>query len=196
MVTDIKTAFEILLDELGAEIIARQEEGGDDATSRPIATQRKRKKQLDELVKARKQIVAIEKQCIDALRESTKTDASANEVAQSAPHNPGLQRRTPESSFYLPILEALDHLGGSASPREVIERLAITIGSRLSEIDRQRLASGRREERWQNTVRWARATMTADKRLAKSAHGVWVISERGRAWIRKRQNQLTLFDNQ
>ena len=52
--------------------------------------------------------------------------------------------------------------------------------------DYEKTATRTKELRWQNNTRWARQAMVDDGRLKNtSPTGLWEISDKGRAWLKK-----------
>lgn len=93
-------------------------------------------------------------------------------------------RLTPQSAFYVPLLEVLVSLGGTGKLSEVIEQVGLRM-PQLTPADRQRLKT--HPVRWKNAVCWARNALKV-KGLIKdnSPRGIWEITENGRQWL---QNQ-------
>ena len=80
--------------------------------------------------------------------------------------------------YFGPLLDALRALGGSGSPEEVVERIAMDL--KLSdEIQNELLPSG--EPRYRNQVHWARFYLVREGLIDSSRRGVWSLTERGRS---------------
>jgi hypothetical protein len=95
--------------------------------------------------------------------------------------------RTPETAFYLPILQALDGLGGSGRTADVVRRVGEIMGGVLSQDDREPLPSTG-QPRWENTSQFARYSMVRNGLLkSDSSRGVWVVSEKGLEHLRRSQ---------
>ncbi len=93
--------------------------------------------------------------------------------------------KTPDKAFWVPILAALEDLGGSGRIGEVLDRVEKMVRDKLFEVDRERLRDGR-TIRWQNTAAWARFKMVKAGLLsANSPRGVWEITDAGRAYLRE-----------
>ena len=91
---------------------------------------------------------------------------------------PGL--RTPEDAFVLPILRAIQSLGGRAQMSQVLEKVSEEMKDQLRDVDQLPLKSDPRRPRWNNTAQWARNTMVTDGWLKKdSPRGVWEITPAG-----------------
>jgi len=94
-------------------------------------------------------------------------------------------QRTPETQFYLPILQALTEMGGSGKVAEVLERVGEAMKGTLRDVDHQPLGSSPDLPRWRNTAQWARNSMMKEGLLkADSPRGVWEIADKGRALLR------------
>ena len=94
--------------------------------------------------------------------------------------------RTPESAFFRPILQALSDLGGSAKRSDVFNVLEPSMRDVLKPIDYQILSSEAEQVRWQNSAQWARNLMVKEGLLqSDSPVGIWEITEKGRAFLRK-----------
>jgi hypothetical protein len=91
--------------------------------------------------------------------------------------------RTPETAFYVPILEALAELGGAAKAADVVSRVGEIMGPALSPADRDPLPSTG-IPRWENTAQFARYSMVRSGLLKSgSPRGVWEISNKGREHV-------------
>ncbi len=108
----------------------------------------------------------------------------------------GLQ--TPEKEFKLPILQAVEELGGSAAVNEVLKKEFEKMKSRLNNYDLQPIPSHPDRFRWENTSMWCRQRLVDEGLLAsQSSRGIWAITEKGRTLLEKermKKNAPTLFD--
>jgi len=80
--------------------------------------------------------------------------------------------------YFGPLLEALRTLGGSGTPDEVVERIALDLNL-PDELQNETLPSG--ESRFRNQVAWARFYLVREGLLDSSKRGVWSLTERGRS---------------
>ena len=104
-------------------------------------------------------------------------------------HKPKRKRgaRTPETAYYLPILQALQEMGGSGRAADVVRRVGEILADSLLPEDRKPLPSSG-ILRWDNTSRFARHSMVRNGLLkSKSPWGVWQISSKGREHLRRFQ---------
>ncbi len=98
-------------------------------------------------------------------------------------------QRTSEDAFYLPILKALDEMGGSAHIKDVLARVGQLMKEVLKEVDYQPVSSDGNLLRWRNTAQWARQNMVYKGLLKNnSPRGFWEISEAGRQYLAKNKN--------
>jgi Mrr N-terminal domain len=85
----------------------------------------------------------------------------------------------PESEYELPILRALDELGGWGAASEVIERVGKLLEADLTPEDHMQIASGL--VRWKNRTQFVRLALIKSGDLIQgSPRGVWEISDQGR----------------
>lgn len=75
-----------------------------------------------------------------------------------------------------PVLNALNELGGSARPREVVELVARNEQVADEVLDRINPAGG---QRFPNQVHWARYYLAEAGYIDRSRHGVWKLTEKG-----------------
>ena len=76
--------------------------------------------------------------------------------------------------YFGPLLDALRALGGSGTPDEVVERIALDVGLR-DEVQNELLPSG--EPRYRNQVAWARFYLVREGLLDSSRRGVWSLTD-------------------
>jgi hypothetical protein len=94
--------------------------------------------------------------------------------------------RTPESAYYVPILQVLEKMGGGGKVADVLERLGKAMKPILKDVDYDPLASGPDNPRWRNAAQWARNSMVREGLLKADSHrGVWEITEKGRAALKE-----------
>jgi restriction system protein len=79
--------------------------------------------------------------------------------------------------YFGPLLDALRKLGGSSTPDEAVERIAIDL-SVSDAVQNELLPSG--EPRFRNQVHWARFYLVKEGLLDSSKRGVWSLTEKGR----------------
>ena len=87
--------------------------------------------------------------------------------------------KTKQSEFvrwFAPLLEALKDLGGSAAPREALERIA-EIEKVPEALRNEILSSG--QERFYNQVHWARQYLVWEGLIDSGKRGVWTLTPKG-----------------
>ncbi len=97
----------------------------------------------------------------------------------------GAVNKTPQRAYRVPILEALERLGGRGRVREVLNIVYEKMKDRLTEDDVKPLPSGS-EIRWANTAMWERKWMVNNGLLRDdSPTGVWEMTDKGRAYLER-----------
>lgn len=92
--------------------------------------------------------------------------------------------------YFGPLLDALRELGGSGTPNEVVERIALDQNI-PDEVQNELLPSG--EPRFKNQVAWARFYLVREGLLDSSKRGVWSLTERGRSTTLTPEESRELF---
>jgi integrase len=88
-------------------------------------------------------------------------------------------RQLHTKDYEIPIISALQRLGGSAPRREITKSVQAKLGSRMTPLDRERLPSGM--PRWITRLSKARANLIRDGVLrAGTPRGVWELESDGR----------------
>jgi restriction system protein len=88
----------------------------------------------------------------------------------------------PVEAYWVPILEVLLEMGGSAPSNDVVDALEERMKDQLTPADHLRLVSG--ETRWRNRARFARLRMKERGLLSSSSRrGVWEMTQRGRRYL-------------
>nr|WP_269440790.1 winged helix-turn-helix domain-containing protein [Micromonospora tarapacensis] len=91
---------------------------------------------------------------------------------------PAADQSIPHPQFEIPILRALEQLGGGARAHEVIERVGQLLAAQLTDADRQKLGNG--QTRWRLRCNVARNDLIKRGHLsADSARGRWEITDQG-----------------
>jgi hypothetical protein len=150
-----------------------------------------RNKQFRAFLDARSRLIMglIERYALEPVKEMEAQHGAALEGAVLS-HPDGVDRlakglRTPESAFVLPILRALQDLGGSAPMQQVLEKVGVAMNDQLRDVDHLSLKSDPGRPRWNNTAQWARNTMVTEGLLKNnSPRGVWEITAAGRNHLR------------
>ena len=95
-----------------------------------------------------------------------------------------VKKRNPENGaqfvrYMQPVIDALNSLGGSGSPDEVIERIAKTLAV-PDDVQNEILPSGGRT-RFGNQVAWARFYLVKEGLIDSSRRGVWSLTAAGQS---------------
>src|SRR5437773_4453834 len=86
-----------------------------------------------------------------------------------------------QSEIELPLLKALQELGGKAAPKKLYPRLA-KVFPQLNEEDlAARLPSSPSTFRWHNLVQWSRQRLVEKGEIDGSTRGIWKLTAKGRA---------------
>jgi hypothetical protein len=105
-----------------------------------------------------------------------KTATSSEQNPKKKPKMP----KTPEEKYRIPILIALESLGGSAFCQNVLNIVEELMISELNETDMEGLKSDPKTKRWRNTAMWARNSMRVEGLIkSNSPRGVWELDEAG-----------------
>jgi len=180
--TNVSGAFEMLLEEIEAEIDFINKVGARSLEGRDYEGAREALGRASRATTLRDKLVSLRKEW-EALTVSHRGDEE-EEMTRAERSNVGhLQRglRTPEKAYYQPILEALNELGGSARMNDVVVRVEQLMKGVLIRVDYEPLASDPEMLRWRNTAQWARNSMVKEGLLkSDSPRGIWEISEAGR----------------
>jgi hypothetical protein len=97
--------------------------------------------------------------------------------------------KTPGHEYRVPILEALEKLGGRGYVDEILEIVYAKMGDRFTEDDLQRLHPGG-AYRWRNTAQWERLHMIKEGLLRNdSPKGIWEMTEAGRKYLEQSRQQ-------
>jgi restriction system protein len=92
--------------------------------------------------------------------------------------------------YFGPILDALRTLGGSATPGEVVDQIALDLALSAA-VQNELLSSG--QLRFPNQVAWARFYLTRDGLLEASRRGIWSLTEKGRVTTLSPEQARNLF---
>jgi len=178
--SNVSSGFEMLLEEIEAEIDFFTRIGARAFENRDFRKVDEARAQAEQVTAFRDKVAALRKEW-DAI---SGAETEEDEETKAERRNLGRLRkglRTPESAYYLPILTALNELGGSAKMQTVLEKVYETMKPILKDVDHQPLASDPDMPRWRNSAQWARNTMRQEGLIKDdSPHGTWEISDAGR----------------
>ena len=185
--TNVEAAFEMLLEEIEAEIDFVNGVGAKAFEKRDYDRAKEALEHAGKLTGFRDKTAALKRQwdgfvVIDVDEEDRKT-------AQKQRQNLGrLKRgmRTREEAYYLPILQVLEQMGGSGKVADVLDRVGKKMKGVLKKADYEPLASSPDNLRWRNAAQWARNSMVNEGLLKKdSPRGIWEISDKGKDHLRQ-----------
>ena len=185
---NVSSAFEMLLEEVEAEIDFINSVGS-------RAFEGRNYERAQEALERSKPLVVFRDSIADLRKEweqmSALSDQDDDEETRTQRQNLGKLRkglRTPESSYYMPILEVLDGMGGGGRVSEVLDSVGKKMKPVLKDVDFGPLASNPENPRWRNAAQWARNSMVKEGLLKNdSPHGVWEISDKGQAMLKGHQ---------
>jgi restriction system protein len=178
--TNVLAAFEILLEELEAEIEFINKNGSKAFANRDYDRAREALGRADQATVFREQIAALR---AEWEKLSPPPSGEEEEAEKNERHNLGrLHRglRTRETAYFKPILQILSQMGGSAKTDEVLNRVQKVMKGTLRDVDYEPLASDPEIPRWWNTAQWAHHSMVQAGLLkSDSPRGTWEITEAG-----------------
>jgi len=184
--TNVSSAFEILLEEVEAEIDFVNSVGAKAFDGRDYNRAKEALERTGALTAFRDKVAALRKEWdrLAASAEREEDEETRNERRNLGKLRKGL--RTPTEAYYEPILKTLDDMGGSGKVVEVLDCVGQIMKSILKDVDYQPLASNPDNLRWRNAAQWARNSMVNDGLLkTDSQRGVWEISDKGRKMLKE-----------
>ena len=92
--------------------------------------------------------------------------------------------------WFGPLLQALRDLGGSASPREALDRIAV-IEKVPENLRNEVLKSG--QERFYNQVHWARQYLVWEGLIESGKRGVWSVTKNGKNVVLSPEQSREIF---
>lgn len=187
---DVSSAFEILLEEVEAEIDFVNNVGAKAFEGRDYDRVKEAHERAGLLVAFRDRLADLRKEwnSLAAAAEREEDDDTKAERRNLGRLRKGL--RTPEAEYRVPILRVLADAGGSAKASDVLEQVGEIMKPRLKSVDFEPLASGPDNPRWRNAAQWARNSMVNEGLLKSvSPRGVWEISDDGRRWLSNQSPQ-------
>ncbi len=183
--TSIVVAFEMLLEEIEAEIDFVDRAGARGFELRDYDRAKEALERAAQVTAFRDKVDMLRREWTALLaqddEEGTETHVQRRNLGR-------LKRgsRTREEAYYRPILEVLEALKGSAQVSEVLERVQQQMAGVLRDVDYEPLASDPDMPRWKNAAQWARNSMVKEGLLRNdSPRGVWQISEDGKVFLKK-----------
>ena len=189
MTSNITVAFDILLEEIENAIDELTQEGTHAFQTKDLTTAGRLAEKGKQFTEFRQEIVDLQEKWnsivsgVNIREQQPVTSRYAGETKIKRLKH-GL--RTPQPSYYEPILQSLTTLGGKGSAKEVIKLVGRSMKAVLNKDDRELLSSGN-TTRWEKTANWARMDMVKQRLLSPdSEHGVWEITDKGVKWLAER----------
>jgi len=185
--SNVSSAFEMLLEEVEAEIDFVNNVGAKAFAARDYDRAREALERAGTLTAFRDKVAGLRREWdeLAAVAESQEDEETKAQRRDLGRLRKGL--RTPEAAYYRPILEVLAEMGGSGETGEVLDRVGRKMKSLLKDVDYDPLASEPGNPRWRNAAQWARNSMVREGLLkADSPRGVWQISDKGREMLGRR----------
>jgi hypothetical protein len=183
---DVLSAFEVLLEELEAEIAFVTARGSTAFADRDLDSANMALERARQATTFRDRLAGLRDEWEG---HQSLVETKEDEETRAARRNLGRLRngvRTPEGAYYGPILRALDERGGSAPIGDVLNRVGEMMREALKPVDRQPMPSDPSQPRWRNAAQWARHALVQRGLLKDgSPRGVWELSDAGRREIRR-----------
>lgn len=188
---NVYAAFETLLEELEAQIDSVSQSGAQAFAERDYDRARVVLDRADQLSNFRDKITGLRSEWQEVTGTNLNggivmSDISdelvdiSDRVVVTRTSAGRLQRglRTPESTYYEPILDALQELGGRAKMNVILTAVEQRMRDTLTEYDYQPLNSDPDAPRWRNAAQWARNAMVKDGKLrSDSPRGIWELQK-------------------
>lgn len=188
--TNVDAAFDILLEQIEAEIDLVNRSGARAFEGRDYEAARATLERAGQFIAFRDRMAGLRREWASLAGPQAEEEEGSEEfVFQVQRRDLGRLRRglrTPEQAYYRPILQVLVELGGRAPTDKILDRIGQVMQGVLRDVDSQPLAATPDMPRWRNAAQWARKSMV-DEGLLKndSPRGIWEITEAGRQSLRE-----------
>jgi len=185
---NVSSAFEILLEEVEAEIDFINGVGAKAFEDRDYDKAKEALERSGVLTAFRDRAASLrgEWNVIAVAAERREDEETRKQRNNMGKLRKGL--RTPESAYYRPILQVLDQMGGGGRVSDVLDGVGQIMKPVLKDVDFDPLASSPDNPRWRNAAQWARNSMVNEGLLKNdSPHGIWEISDKGLAMLKGQQ---------
>lgn len=181
--TSVHAAFEILLEEIEADIDVVNQQGSRAFERRDYDAARDVLERVAKITSFREKLDAIRREWTQ-IAGSPESDDEETQLHRRDLGRLQRGQRTPEIEYYKPILQSLKELGGSAPLAEVLDRVHDMMNGQLRDVDFQPLASDPALPRWRNAAQWARNAMAREGLLKNdSPRGIWEVSDAGDRYL-------------
>ena len=95
-------------------------------------------------------------------------------------------KRTQQSEYVIPILEALAEMNGGGKMSEVLDIVERKMAKKLTPFDYESLQSNPNTIRWKNTAQWTRYELVQRGLMSDhSENGVWEITSKGYQFLKE-----------
>lgn len=182
--TNVMAAFEILLEEMEAEIEFINKAGAKGFETREYDRAREALERAAQLTTFRDKVAALrgEWEVMSPASVVEEEEAERTERRNLGRLRRGL--RTREPVYFKPILMVLVQMGGTGKMSDILDRVQKAMKGTLKDVDYEPLASDPDMPRWRNTAQWARNSMVQEGFLkGNSPRGTWEITEAGRKFV-------------
>lgn len=185
--TNVDAAFDILLEQLEAEIDLVNRMGARAFECRDYEAARAVLEQVGLFIAFRDRTAALRREWVSlAESHAEEAEGSADQVQRRDVGRLRRGLRTPEEAYYRPILQVLVELSGRAPMGLILDRVGQVMHNVLRDVDHQPLASDPELPRWRNAAQWARNSMVQEGLLRNdSPRGIWEISEAGQQRLQR-----------
>jgi hypothetical protein len=178
--TSVHAAFEILLEEIEADVDVVNQQGSRAFERSDYDSARDALERVGKITSFRERLDALRREWTQ-IAGPPETDDEETQLHRRDLGRLQRGQRTPEHEYVIPILQSLVDLGGSGPLGEVLDRVHAIMSGQLRDVDFQPLASDPALPRWRNAAQWARNSMCRDGLLRNdSPRGIWEISDAGR----------------
>jgi restriction system protein len=181
--TNVEAAFEILLEEVEAEIDFINNAGVKGFEARDYDRAKEALEQAAALTAFREKVSGLTREwkSLQSHQAQYGTETRRRNFKRI-----GRGLRTREEVYYQPILSTLSENGGKAKVGDVLTAVEKKMKGTLQKVDYEPLSSDPEMPRWRNAAQWARNALVRDGLMkSDSPRGVWEISEAGRQWLAK-----------
>ncbi len=179
--TNVDAAFDILLEQIEAEVDLVNRAGSRAFESRDYDAARATLESAGQFIAFRDRTASLRREWTALAGPEVEEDDSEEQIQRRDLVRLRRGLRTPEGAYYRPILQVLADMGGRASMGQILDRVGQVMDGVLRDVDHQPLASDPDLPRWRNSAQWARNSMVQEGLLRNdSPRGIWEISEAGR----------------
>ena len=184
-ITGVEAAFEMLLEEVEGVVSDVNKSGSQAFAQGDLSKVSELHEQAKTLTDFRTRLSSMRTEW-EALY-ATQADEVKKEVSRRDLGRLEAGVRTREEQYVVPILTAVEEMGGSAKMGLVLDRVHELMKNELRPIDEETLSSDPDTPRWRNAGQWARLTMVHEGLLKSDLpRGTWEITDKGRNHLKQR----------